>query len=154
VAAGLTVVAEREGSYQDLGLRTIEDRRHGLGPIGGLHRALEDQAQRVEEAGDWLLLASCDLLGVRACWIEDLLIRRERGARVVAFRQQRWEPMPALYHLDLLPLVVKQIEQGPLALWQLIERAEHVQLPYPEDWSDTVQVNTPRDLERYLTRRA
>jgi hypothetical protein len=62
--------------------------------------------------------------------------------------------MPALYRLDLLPLVVEQLERGPLALWQLIERSVHVQVPHPEDWSHAVQVNTPADLERYLGRRA
>lgn len=143
VADPLTVVADRSEKYADLGLRTIADATAGLGPRGGLERALEDRAARGE---GWLLLTACDLLGVRAAWLDQLLDARRPGVEVVAFRGPVWQPMPALYHTAL---------RGRLAtwrggaIWQLIERAPKASLPLPADWSQAAQINTPEDLSRY-----
>src|SRR5262245_52966476 len=63
VASQVTVVAERAGKYDDLGLRTIADLQSGLGPIGGLLTALG------ECGDDWVFIASCDMVAINIEWI-------------------------------------------------------------------------------------
>jgi molybdopterin-guanine dinucleotide biosynthesis protein A len=150
VATRLVVVADAPGGYDDLGLRTIGDARPGQGPMGGLERALGDLAP----AEEWLLLAPCDLLGIDPSWLEALLAARGPGHGVVAFREARWEPMPALYHAGLGDLVRARLAAGERSLWRLIEAADPVALPHPPGWERAVQVNTPADLERYTRQRA
>jgi molybdenum cofactor guanylyltransferase len=143
-ASRITVVADRQEKYQDLGLATIADLRPGLGPIAGLQTALHD----VGDPG-WILLASCDLLEVRPAWIQTLLSDCRPGADVVAFRGDRWEPLLALYHTDVLPVVDQQIDRRQWAMWRLIESARPIAAVLPADWPAVPQANTPQDLEAY-----
>jgi molybdopterin-guanine dinucleotide biosynthesis protein A len=144
VTSSVTVVADRADKYADLGLRTIADRATGLGPLGGLQAALED----LPPGDDWLLLGSCDLLGLRARWVEALREAAVDPHGVVAFRAERWEPMPALYHRRVLLAVNAAIAADELTLWRLIERCDPAALPVPAGWDTVAQVNTPADLER------
>jgi len=137
----ITVVAERDDEYADLGLRTIGDREPGHGPVGGLARALADL-----DGDGWLLLVSCDLVGLEAAWLDALWQARVDGAEVVAFRGERWQPFPALYHRSLLTRARERLARGPRSLWRLIAASEVVELPIPPGWSAVVQVNTPDDL--------
>ncbi|MCB9639145.1 MAG: molybdenum cofactor guanylyltransferase [Myxococcales bacterium] len=172
------VVAREEHAYRDLGWETIADTLGGLGPMGGLHRALCDIQQRLvsfgvgessaisdasEIAGQatlyqemrdvgWLLLMPCDLLGVEEAWVRCLWAARKEGDRAVAFFGERWEPLCALYHVDLLPLVEERISQGQGALWRLLEDAKARPVALPEGWEHAVQANTPQALDAYLQR--
>jgi molybdenum cofactor guanylyltransferase len=141
VAASVTAVADMPGKYADLGLRTIADLRPGLGPMAGLEAALDDAD------GEWILLTSCDLLILHSTWVERLLEQAGTDVEVVAFRDELWQPLPALYRVTLLEAVRKQLDRGELAMWKLIERARHRAAPLPADWPAVVQVNTPADLE-------
>jgi molybdopterin-guanine dinucleotide biosynthesis protein A len=139
-----TVVARSSEAYQDLGLRTIDDRRPGLGPLGGLEAALLDR-----QAG-WLLLAACDTLGVSPAWLDLLAGARSVGALAVAFRGQHWEPMPALYHTDLLAAVRSRLELDPRArsLAALLTAVGATVVPTPEGWAAIRSINTRTDLAR------
>jgi molybdopterin-guanine dinucleotide biosynthesis protein A len=147
VTRSLTVVASRADQYADLGLRTVEDEVPGQGPVGGLATALADLSAAGDS--DWLLLAPCDVLGLQQAWVEQLVrvaASATAGERVVAFRDRRWQPLPALYHRDLLPAARQSVRQGRLALWRLIEQAPNVGLPLPGDWERALRVNRPEDL--------
>ena len=146
VATRTTVVAGTGTTYDDLGLTSIHDRRPGLGPMGGIEAALSDLCSHE----DWLLLASCDLVQVRPHWIERLRAHREPGARAVAFRPDQWQPLLALYHRSIQESVNQRLNDGRTAMWQLLDAVRAVAAPVPADWPDVVQVNTPRDLERFL----
>jgi len=139
----VTVVATSPGAYEDLGLRTIADPRPGLGPLGGLEAALRDRG-----AG-WILLAACDLLGLDPRWLADL--ERARGeAPAVAFRGGHWEPMPALYHTDLLEAVQARLALEPRAraLHALLEAEGAASLRVPGGWRSVRSINTREDLGR------
>jgi molybdenum cofactor guanylyltransferase len=142
VASSITVVAAATGAYDDLGLRTIADLQGGRGPLGGLHAALGDPRR----GGDWLLLTSCDWVGLRAAWLEALCAARTADAGAVAFRGERWQPLPALYHARLLGEVERRVAEGPRALWRLIADSAPVALPLPEDFSSALPINSPADL--------
>jgi molybdopterin-guanine dinucleotide biosynthesis protein A len=141
-ASHITVVADRDDKYADLGLRTIGDRTPGHGPLSGLDAALADCSE-----DGWLLLVSCDWVGLQAEWITALTSRIGAGARAVAFRGERWEPLFALYHTALGPHVQSAVAQdkGPAA-WRLLEDVGAIAVPLPTDWHRAVQVNTPDAL--------
>jgi len=145
-AASVTVVAEAAGKFNDLGCRTIADTQPGLGPIGGLQTALT--ALQAGDAGEWLLLISCDLHGVQEHWIEQLLDHRQPGCGAVAFRDVRWHPTLALYHQFALDTVERNIRDGRLALQDLLDALQACSPPLPDDWNLLININTPEALER------
>jgi len=93
----VTVVGKHDDQYADLGLDTIGDIEPDKGPIGGLRTALTHR-----RAG-WILLCSCDMLGIDERWIAALFGRAHRAtdADAIAAGDQRWQPFPGLYHTRL-----------------------------------------------------
>lgn len=138
------VVARRRGQYADLGLETMPDMEPGLGPVGGLATALAS----LDETAPWALLLPCDAVGLRRRWIEQLLSVPRGGRLAVAFRGDHWQPLPGLYHRDLLHGCLGLMDRGGGALWRLLESANATALPLPEEWGQVIQVNTPGDLAR------
>jgi molybdopterin-guanine dinucleotide biosynthesis protein A len=145
-----TVVADLAAKYGDLQLETIPDLEKDLGPIGGLRTALYHVA--AQKTAEWVLLTSCDLLDLRASWLEDLAARRSGSASAVAFRGDRWEPMPALYHISILPAIEERIARRELALQGLLNSVAAAALPRPADWPDLLGANTPAELADYVKR--
>lgn len=141
------VVAKEAGAYDDLGVKTIADRHIERGPLGGLHRSLQDLQER---GGEWLLLMPCDLLGVEEAWLWALWRERREGDRAVAFQGERWEPLCALYHVSALPVVEAQIERGDGALWRLLDSLQARSVERPKAWEvQAIQANTPQALAGY-----
>jgi len=144
LSLGPTVVARRAGQYDELGVQSVGDDTPDLGPMGGLITALRqltaDQA--------WALLMPCDLWGLQPSWLEALLRAPRCGHRAIAFKGDQWQPLPGLYHRDLLPTCEDLLEQGRAALWHLLEAAEARALPLPHGWEEAVQLNSPDDLTR------
>ena len=141
VAQRITVVARLAGQYADLGLQTIPDRVTGLGPIGGLWTALEDNPP-----APWLLLLACDAIGVNAGWVAALLASRQPGAPAVAFKPDKWQPLFALYHTSITSMVCEHIAARRFALQGLLDAANAVAAPLPEGWDHFQNVNTRGDL--------
>lgn len=146
LATSVTVVAARDGQYDDLGLCSISDLQPELGPMGGLATAL-DHLHRAHPDEPWLLLAPCDLLGLRRPWLADLLAQRQDEHQVVAYRGACWETVPALYHRDVLPEVQSAVARGNRSMWQLVERCRPLALAPPPQWETMRKVNRPGDLE-------
>lgn len=143
VAARVTVVADAAGKYADLGLHTIADSIAGAGPLGGLHAALLD----LKPDEDWLLLASCDLVVVRAAWVERLWAQRG-DAGAVAFKPDVWQPLLALYHRSLAKEVVARLGGTDRSLRGLLGAAGATAAALPADWPEVLQANTPAELAR------
>jgi len=143
-ASRLSVVADREDKYDDLGLRTIGDLHPGLGPLAGLHTALAD----LDEGEDWLLLCPCDAVIIKAPWIESLLTQRAPKRHAVAFRGDRWQPMPALYARGCRPIVDAQLRGEDLSMQRLLGQLNTTAVSLPEDWPETWQVNSQEDLNQ------
>ena len=142
----VAVVASAPGAYGDLGLRTLGDEEPRRGPLGGLVRALEDLDD------GWLLLAPCDVIGLRPEWIATLWQARTETSRAVAFRDERWQTLPALYHRLTLPAARAALAAGERALWRVIEGLEAVALPLPDDWAEASAISTREDLEALVRR--
>lgn len=146
LVSSVTVVAAAPGQYDDItDLETIGDLRPDLGPVGGLATALNHQAGQAA-ASPWLLLAPCDLLDLRRRWLEQLLAHERTGHRAVAFHKERWEPLPGLYHRDVLAELEQAMTAGRLSLWRLLERCAPAALDPPDDWHTLRKVNRPEDI--------
>ena len=142
VSSSITAVADRRNKYADLGLRTIADSVANMGPLGGLLTALQDAQD------DWLLLVSCDWLGLRTAWMELLVNLPRTDVSVVAFRDRRWQPFPALFRKDVLDRVREQLNHRDrsFSLQNLMDAVRTRGLPCPSDWHKAVQINTPSCL--------
>ena len=146
-ASRVTLVARDRERYADLGAPVVTDRRPGgLGPLAGLEAALLDLGERGD--GPWLLLTGCDFVGFRRGWVDRLLAARGPAAQAVLFRGVRWQPIFALYHEALLPLVGRLLDAGQRDLRGLPRAARAVAVPEPPGWRDAVNVNAPTDLVR------
>jgi len=143
---GPWVVAREADQYADLGLETIGDEAPDLGPTGGLVTALAAMPSGCQ----WALLLPCDMWGLKRDWLVRLLEARADGVRAVAHRDTRWQPLPGLYHRDLLPDVRRVLgQQGTAPLWRVLEESPGVvALPTPDGWEEAVGVNSRADLER------
>ncbi len=137
----VTAVADVPDKYADLGIRTIADIQPGLGPMAGLQAALADVT-----TDTWLLLLSCDFVGIRPEWIRTLTEHIRPNAQTVLFRDVRWEPLLALYHSSIKPVVDKHIARAHCPMWALVEDLDHVALSIPSGWSRLRNVNVPEDL--------
>ncbi|HEX6985862.1 MAG TPA: molybdenum cofactor guanylyltransferase [Planctomycetaceae bacterium] len=165
----VTAVADVAAKYADLDLPTIADRRPGLGPLAGVEAALADRLDRLGPG--WVLLASCDLVGLKREWVETIMARCPHASRrvqpagtslaarssegdvpsAVAFREAFWQPFPAAYHTDLLPLVTELLDAGRASFQRLLSdpRSHAVPLPRPSDWPAVAQINTREDFEAF-----
>ncbi len=139
VASRVTVVAATAGAYDDLGLKTIGDVVPQKGPLGGLLTAIEDCGD-----SEWLFLAACDWVGVQAQWVRILLQNRTEESRAVVFKDDRYQPLFALYHTALRDSVAELIGADRLETRSIFERTEAVTLPTPAGWDDAVNMNRPQ----------
>jgi molybdopterin-guanine dinucleotide biosynthesis protein A len=92
------------------------------------------------------LLSSCDIVELRAGWVETLLAAVRPEARIVAFRDQRWQPFPGVYHASLVEEIRGRIGRGELSCWKLLEASAAVSPGLPGDWGAMRQANTPEEL--------
>lgn len=153
----VAVVAGETGKYGTLGLETIADRLPRRGPLGGLHAALCDRLDRFGPG--WIVLASCDLAGLKPEWVETLACSIESfhcdgREHAIAFRGSYWQPFPAAYHTDLVPVIEGRLEAGRASFQGVLSDpcTNAVALPLPADWPEVVQVNTQDELTRFRQR--
>jgi molybdopterin-guanine dinucleotide biosynthesis protein A len=146
IAEEFVAVAQSQGEYEDLGFRTIADCRPGQGPLAGLEAALADMTMP-----GWLLLAACDWTGVRPEWIE-ILLREAAADRThlegICFRDDRPQPLLAIYHTRIAPLVGELLHENNLAMMTLIDRMRVRVLPAPPGWDAAKNINSKSQLDR------
>lgn len=127
IAVEDVVLVGASSAYAALGIRAIEDRPSGIGPLGGL-------ASLLRRAGDNRVLAlACDMPFVTARLLRSLL--DAPSAAVVAPRcDGRWEPLCARYDAAVvLPIVEKHVAQSDHSLQRLLIAAGAAPLPLSEE---------------------
>ncbi len=145
IASSVTIVADVEDKYADLGLETIADVTPGLGPLGGMVTALGHLQREADSAQ--LLLLSCDMLVFRPRWAAMLASAAKAEPAAVIFDDGRWQPMPGIYHRRIMPNVRQLLSAGQRAMRQLLVQIGPITVPVPADWPDRIQANRPEDLE-------
>lgn len=139
------VVADQAAKYADLGLLTLADQHPGCGPISGLETALR-------HVGDnrWILAISCDWAILPTGFLQLLLSAPREKCQAVAYYDDRWQPLPALYHTSILPKVEWQIQTGEFALWKLLQSTSATRVNLPGELCRGVHINTPAELLRIM----
>ncbi len=144
IASTITIVADKPGKYEYLGLRTIGDTIKWKGPIGGLQAAILDRNHE-----GWFFLTSCDLMGIRLRWLQNLLLVHRDNADIIAYKSDIWEPLFTLYHTSIINIVNHTLSMEGEALWKIFEQVTCISLPYPDDWNRSININTQKDLENF-----
>ena len=147
------MVADRADRYRDLGITCLTDEPEHSGPMAGIAAALRHRHQ--SEAG-WCLIVSCDQVVWRCDWYNALALHLQNQlAATFAFRRQDGEtspqPIPGLYHTDLLPTVLEQLSAGKYSvreLLALIDCESHLAASNPSTWS----FNTAAELQAIIAR--
>lgn len=160
ISASMTVIADCRDKYIDLGLITVADRVEGLGPIGGLYTAIHHMVSsyRAEDSSvpdlmamSWFLFVSCDMMGLQLSWVHELWKHRTLEKPMVAFGPNPWDPLFALVHPSVLPVVERCITQQQRAMWSLMEEVA-VPVPHPLGWNEVSSINTQEALESWVSR--
>ena len=140
-AAGNVTLVGAPERYGWLGLPVIADDIMGSGPLGGLHSAL--RATR----SDWNLLVACDMPRLTPEFLKELLHRAETEQRDCAVPQtaQGIEPLCAVYHRRILPLVQRALHDKQLRMQTFVLSLDVFVWPTEqgvllENW------NTPQDV--------
>ena len=143
-AGNATVIGppERYGNLGfSMGFPVISDRIADCGPLGGLHAALS------VTTAEWNLLVACDMPAVTSDLLKELLASADvSGAdAVVPETPQGLEPLCAVYHARLLPIVESAIHSKLLKMQDFVATIQVRRWPAP-DASLFRNLNTPQQL--------
>ena len=138
------IIANR--AYPDLSVPVRPDLISGGSALSGLHAALS------YARFDWVALAACDMPFLTPAYWDVLWDRRGAAPLVVATNEgDGLEPLAALYHRALLPLVTRKLREGDLKMTALASQAGATLV----HWSDLahhasaplfLNANTPNKL--------
>jgi len=137
-AAGCVTLIGAPERYAHLGLPVAADLIEDCGPIGGLYTAL-----KIGRA-DWNLLVACDMPGLTAEFLRELLdaARQSGSACLVPQTDSGLHPLCAVYHRRAEGAVASAIEHKRFKMHDLIKVLEAESLPVAET-TQLQNVNTP-----------
>jgi molybdenum cofactor guanylyltransferase len=134
VVSEVTIVAQRDSDYQDLGVRIIADWASESGPFAGVLTALIDLQKNGHRLGEgtthhgaeppacWIV--PCDLLVLRTRWIETLQQAHGPQQWITLFRSETFRPFPGIYSTALLAAGLDAWERGVRSMRRLIEEVD------------------------------
>lgn len=141
------IITNEAEPYKYLGLPIIKDATANAGPMAGLLSALKNTK------GNRVFITACDmpLLNQRLIeWMWDI----ETWATVVVPRTPNGlEPMHAIYHRSLIPMLEYSIQHNQLSLQKFIseisryEISSHDIIKFCHDFSCLKSANTKAELE-------
>ena len=137
-AAGNVTLIGAPGRYAHLGLPVLPDLVEGSGPICGLHTALK--ATRA----DWNLVVACDMPGLTARFLSDLLAAaKQQGCACLAPQTDSGlHPLCAVYHRRAGDAVEFAIQHKRFKMHDLLKVLEAQSFPVA-DAAQLQNVNTP-----------
>jgi len=156
----VVVVTVAGRTYEDLGVPVIHDRYAGLGPLAGIHAALEWASSRpVFVVACDLPFVTVDLVNHLADWSSEqrLLASEgdEAGARPrarVAIWHGRQQPLFGLYSASCREPLEERLREGRLEAWRFLAEIKTTSVPITPDLAFyspdlLVNINSPGDLQ-------
>jgi molybdopterin-guanine dinucleotide biosynthesis protein A len=143
-AAGSVALIGHPARYSSLGYPVYPDKFAGCGPLGGIYTALGVSNT------DWNLIVACDMPGVTAEVLQDLLAAAEHSTRncvVAAGPTGQPEPLCAVYHRRCLPALARAIEEKRFKMKELVKELDSHTLPVHA--SALANVNTPTEWAEF-----
>jgi len=149
ISRHVTIVTNDPQPYQFLGCPFISDIYRGIGPLGGIHTALQHAST------DWALILGCDLPFITTDLLRSLIGQADAYDVVVPRSEDgRFQPLCALYARSCLTEVAHLIESGeakPRALFfrvqaRVVEWSEISSLPGADFFF--FDMNTPESYQQ------
>jgi molybdenum cofactor guanylyltransferase len=153
--AGVMVVANQE-KYKNIeaGLKIVEDRWPGEGPLGGIITALHRTAATAPNC-QWNLILSCDMPFLTGDWLRFLVARAQNSAAEVVLPHSTHgpEPLCACYRTDAVVALQTVFDGG---VRKVTEALKHVRTEVLDEpvWKrfDSAErlfwnMNTPADFD-------
>lgn len=148
------IVAQVSAGHLATGLRVITDEVPGLGPLGGLQRALLDASAL---SITLIALVACDMPWMETALLaaeRDLLLARPQASACVPRLGGRWEPLHGVYRAAVcLPLVEALVARDERRMQRVVEALGALDAVATlgfevERWARSVRsANTPDALE-------
>jgi molybdopterin-guanine dinucleotide biosynthesis protein A len=138
-AAGNVTVVGPASRYGHLGLRIVEDRMPGCGPLAGIHAALLDSP------AEWTLIVACDLPNLRAdllSWILDHTVDCDADVLWTTLDGERPEPLCGAYRRTAAAVVAQALDSGNLKITKAFAPLRR-QMLRVSDALQLANVNTP-----------
>ncbi len=145
-AGGVTLIGAPE-RYVALGFTAVADRYENCGPLGGLCTALE-----ITQA-DWSLIVACDMPGLTAEFLGELLSAAESfaGDCLIPQSGDRLHPLCAVYHRRVLPVARHQILNKCFKMHDFLASLRIAKVPTaavlvenvntPQEWASRIEMN-------------
>ena len=148
--AGVTddIMAVGRDAVHDERVRTVADRRPGMGPLAGLEAALEHARDHS------VLLLACDMPYVTAPLLAHLVSLAPTADAVVPRTDRGYHPLCAVYHRRCMEAVRRRLDTGALALQGLLQEitvrvVEGQELAqFGRETRLLANANTPSDLDQ------
>ena len=121
------------------GYEALEDFIEGIGPLGGILRALYDSSS------ERLLVVPCDT-PLFSKKIAEYMIEHSEGYEIVAFHLERVTPIPGIYSKDLFSDLLSYANSGRRSITDFVLSRKTL-LIHPRTWRYLRGVNTPEDYE-------
>ncbi len=141
------VVADNIDKYHMDNVRIIKDIYLGMGPMGGIHAALN------AAKNDWIFVIPCDMPLWESFLVEEILKHRLDYDIVVPIINKHMEPLFALYKKTCIPgieqclnsNIIKVLELYPLVNTNYLD-LEKVYNEVDQCTKSFFNINTPKDL--------
>lgn len=150
VCEHVIVATNRPEALADVGLPenvpTFKDEIPYQGPLGGLATAL------AHAQDEWVLAVAADMPWVRPEVVRALWEARDGGQVVILVTDKGPEPLLALYHTSVLPVVQRVLASGRRRIVAIFRDVNVVEVPVDTlravdpELRSLVNVNTPEDL--------
>lgn len=149
VSQKVTIVGAPE-TYAQFGVELIPDSWPDVGPLGGIHAALQHSST------EWNVIVSCDIPFVSAALIRYLETRIGRETQaVLPHAEDRVHFLAGLYHRSAAAAISDYIAAGERSVKGLIPKLNGKKIMLDDsiafyDRKILLNFNTPDDLERYI----
>lgn len=111
----IIIISNDTEKFNFLGLETIEDIIHGIGPIGGLHAAL------THSKDEKIFIFPCDMPYLNSEFINYMISLPEEYDVVIPSVGGYYEPLHAIYSKTCLPFINESIENKEYQIYKFFD---------------------------------
>ncbi len=148
VSEHVFIIANDPDSYLNLRVPVVADIFPGLGPLSGLHSALTHSRSRR------IFLLACDMPLIQPDFMTWMMAKDTWAPVLIPEGPEKIEPLHAIYHVGLLPLVEQRLREKRLSIRSFIKETPHHLIPkkkvalFCPGLMCLKSANTPEELAR------
>ena len=142
------LISSSKNGHQSFSCRKISDSHQKIGPIAGIQSAL------VHSDTDYIIILPCDSPMVKPEFVEYLISEIKSDTSIIVPKYgQHLEPLFAIYHKKILPIVETQIRKEDYRLTHLLELCQ-AKIVEVKDRTCFVNINTPEDFQKFKNKKS